>query len=520
MDVTTQMYFLRFISLLMYIGTAGVSYAIVREITPQNHPLRWLVPLILILVPAFTDLMTAVNDDVGAVLIFSIFLWLGVRIIIRGYSFGRVLVFVAVMLLCLIVKNTIWVALPMSILLVVPGLLRLPAGWKWASGLLLLGLILILATASLSLQDADNWIRIRRTHPSIQPTRHLSDQAMEGDHVLQVQVLPERKGQPLFQVIPPDVLQQLLGQTVTLGAWVWSDESVQVSLIELWVDGVRTPQEITVDREPTFSSFQAKIPPDAKNVQIFIMPFIEGDSQPTNIFLDGLVFLEGAWSQSSSPVFDDNTANTGVWDERRFTNLARNPSFETSWLTLKPEIESQIYKRMKIINPSYLLASIQDLETSRGIYRSAFTNLFQSFWARFGWNHIRLASGWYWGLVILTIAGIGGSLYFLVASFNKGTDLSSRQSLSAGWLLTGMLFIWIGAILRTDFPFGFDEVFIPPARYAYPAVIPTIIVLSVGWYWLSRRFTWKWIGIILVILSFILLDIFSIVRIYNFYQGS
>jgi hypothetical protein len=518
-DVTTQLYFLRFISLLMYLATVGISYAIVREMTPQNHPLRWLVPLILILVPAFTDLMTAVNDDVGAVLIFSIFLWLGIRIIQKGYSLGRVSAFIIVTLLCVGVKTTIWVAIPMSIFLVVPFLLRKSAGWKWATGLLILGIIFILAIATLSWQDADNWIRLSWVHPSTEPTKIESDQAQQGNHVLHVQILPEGKGQPLFQLIPPDIVQQIRGQTVTLGAWIWSDKPVQLPLFEIWVDGKRTSQELHIDREPTFISFPAKISPNAQLVQVNIIPILKGVEQPISIYIDGLIFLEGDWPQTGNPVFDDNTANSGVWNGRHFNNLARNASFETSWLTIRPEIASLFYRRMKIINPSYLIASIQDLRISQGIYKSVFTNLFQSFWARFGWNHIRLTSRWYWGLAILSIAGIAGSLYFLVSHYKKGIDLSSRRLLSAGWLLIGLFFIWIGAILRTDFPFWGDRTFIPGARYAYPAVIPTILVFSVGWYWLSRKLTQKWIGILLVIISLIILDVFSLLTIYNFYQG-
>jgi hypothetical protein len=177
-NVTTQLYLLRIISLLMYTATIGISYLIVREITPHYHPLRWLVPLVLILVPAFTDLMTAVNDDVGAVFIFSLFLWLGVRIIIRGYSHWRVLAFVFVTLLCLSVKNSIWIALPLSIL-VLASLFRLAKGWKWGIGLTTLVLTIILAIAALSWQDADKWIRLSWVHPSPLPTKLVSDQAQQ-----------------------------------------------------------------------------------------------------------------------------------------------------------------------------------------------------------------------------------------------------------------------------------------------------------------------------------------------------
>jgi len=42
-----------------------------REITIPNHPLRWMVPLTLALLPAFVELMTAVNNDVLACAVFS-----------------------------------------------------------------------------------------------------------------------------------------------------------------------------------------------------------------------------------------------------------------------------------------------------------------------------------------------------------------------------------------------------------------------------------------------------------------
>jgi hypothetical protein len=175
---------------------------------------------------------------------------------------------------------------------------------------------------------------------------------------------------------------------------------------------------------------------------------------------------------------------------------------------------------MTHINLGYFLSSIQDLETSQWIHKIVIKNIFQSFWARFAWNNIRLTSRWYWGLAILSIAGIAGSLYFLITNFMRGNSLSSRHLLSAGWLLTAAIFIWAGAIIRTSIPYWGFKLFIPGARYAYPAIIPTILFLSVGWYWLSVKFTRKWIGFILVIVCFIILDIYSIVTIINFYQGS
>lgn len=41
-----------------------------QELVSDGHVLRWMAPLSLVLLPGFTDLMTSVNNDVGAVVLF------------------------------------------------------------------------------------------------------------------------------------------------------------------------------------------------------------------------------------------------------------------------------------------------------------------------------------------------------------------------------------------------------------------------------------------------------------------
>jgi len=66
------------------------------------------------------------------------------------------------------------------------------------------------------------------------------------------------------------------------------------------------------------------------------------------------------------------------------------------------------------------------------------------------------------------------------------------------------------------------------ARYAYTAIIPTMLILTLGWLeLLNLVFKWKkiprtsayvrgsiWLGLLLI------LDIWSILSIYRYYQGS
>ena len=85
-DVTTQMYAARFVSLLFYLVTVLAAWGVASELTRPKHPLRILLPLAVALVPAFTDVMTAVNNDSAAIAIFSLFLWGCMRLLRRDFS--------------------------------------------------------------------------------------------------------------------------------------------------------------------------------------------------------------------------------------------------------------------------------------------------------------------------------------------------------------------------------------------------------------------------------------------------
>ena len=66
-DVETQLYAGRLVSLVFYLLTVLAAWGTTRELTRIGSAFRWLVPLTVALIPAFTDLMTALNNDAAAV---------------------------------------------------------------------------------------------------------------------------------------------------------------------------------------------------------------------------------------------------------------------------------------------------------------------------------------------------------------------------------------------------------------------------------------------------------------------
>ena len=198
-DITFQLYLGRTVSLFLYLITIIAAYGIIREITPNNHPLRWMVPLSLALLPGFVDIMTAVNDDVGAAAAFSLFLWAGVRVMQKGFSWLRVAALGITAIACTLTKNTVIVA---SILLVIPLLLmifrKIPQRYLWV-GISTLGLLLTFALFRRG--DAAYWHR--DTNQRLY-TRAPSVAAPIGKEVFQL-----KSANGIFQLIPHSYLSEL-----------------------------------------------------------------------------------------------------------------------------------------------------------------------------------------------------------------------------------------------------------------------------------------------------------------------
>ena len=100
-----------------------------------------MVPLTLALLPGFVDGMTALNDDVVAVAVFSVFLWGCVRLVRRDFSWVNLLWATAAAILCYFTKSTSFIALPILLVALLFCTLR-GRRRKWAWGLLALGAVI------------------------------------------------------------------------------------------------------------------------------------------------------------------------------------------------------------------------------------------------------------------------------------------------------------------------------------------------------------------------------------------
>ena len=141
----------------------------------------------------------------------------------------------------------------------------------------------------------------------------------------------------------------------------------------------------------------------------------------------------------------------------------------------------------------------------------------RTFWAKFGWGNVPLVgSKPYRILAVVTVLGIVG------ANWAVWRDRHVLQWEVFLLLFLAMFGIWITTIQR-----GIGSIFgwylIPVARYAYPAILPTVLVLNTGWLELIHAFG-RWlrmttkVAYAAYLLCFVALDAVSIFSIIRYYQ--
>jgi hypothetical protein len=506
-DITFQLYLARLVSLGLYLVSIAACYAIVCELTHPGSPLRWLAPLSMTLLPGFADLMTAVNNDVGAVAFFSVFLWASLRLVRGGFSWLGAIGSVGLAATCVFTKGTVLLAAPMALLALALALLPdQRRRWVWPG----LAVVLVAGLAfSLVWNGAAAWYCQGARCQVVQPPEEASRK-----RAIELAFYPPGT-EPAWaiQSIPPEVIQAIRGQVVTLGAWIWADQPAQANLPALSDGRPISPQVVAIGVEPAFYAVSLVVPEDADRLTLVLRAAPEPGAAGV-MYDDGVVLAQGEASQAGSPQVDAPGAATLLWADQPVENLARNSSFERPWPQVRPEIESRF--RFSF-SPLQILTSLSDLPGSAWYYRAAAENLQHTFWARFGWGHVSLA--WpasYTILMAITLIGLLGAGWLL---WRKRQALAWHALAFLGLAALG---VW-GAALSRGVASLFGTLFIPGARYAYPAIAPTILLLCAGWRaalgwggrWLRLA---AWLQYLIYVTLFVLLDaaaLFSILRYYS-----
>ena len=480
LDIVTQLYLARGVSFALFIATIAVTGAIARTITSPGHPLRWRVPLVAALVPPFADIMTSVNNDVGAVFAFSLFLWSAVRAIISGLTASRATWVIAAALLAAAMKNVTLVAVPLApvVLLVAHGLRR---RWRWrrlvAGGM---ATLIAVAAGAIAWGDPAAWYRYGAVTAS-GPARIMLPEAVHGQSVLRLSAgFSPYELSGLATPVASGDLPSLAGGPVTVGAWVWASRPASVAGPGvLYNDGTSDVQliapPIDATTTPRFAAWTFDAPRGLSSLQLFLPapPLVPGEP-PLELFVDGVVLVRGSFSATTPPRLDE-VATGGTWEGNPFTNLVRNASAEWSWPYVRPSVERASFAIVRR-SPSRIVTSLLDIGRTGPIvlFEVAPDLIYRSF-ATFGWGEVALP-GSTWRIIIpasLLLALAGCARLAMSCNVREPRTVAAIALMAIGALVWGNAALRILPALIAQPP--------PFPRYGFPAVTSLALLLAAGW---------------------------------------
>lgn len=471
-DLTFQLYVARLVSFALFLLVVRLTWQTSQEVFGENHRLSWMAPLFIICLPSFVDIMTAVNNDAAAIAAFSLFIHASTRLIKSGLSPRRGFYLLVSIILSMLAKSTAWLALPLSVLVILLTLIK-QSSLKYVWLTLLIALIAGTGVIFSWKTSAPAYYYANKT--SFIPHNRSLPIAPVGERAI---VHQPQKYQTIsfFHMLTPQAGQQLSGKDVTLGAWIWADSptTIQYPVLETLNHHVLVDfhtKTILLTTEPQFFAFSAPMP--ASDGAPTWIRFFPSDDNKSSIFWDGIVLIPGDFSDETPPTFLEDDAAEIRWAGQDLNNLIRNASGEKSWPVFS-EVTQKVFTREMNISSSKLL-SILDVRSTACFYKYFLSRFFRSFWGIFGWGEVYL---------------LGQRPYRIFAGFSLIALLGGLIGLSSRSIKynkkIGLLFITAAAsqlVLVTFRGAGswFGSILIPLARYFYPAIIPLTILLVWAW---------------------------------------
>ena len=474
-DVTTQMYFVRLISVSILLLTILIAWGMVREFTPAGHPLRYLTPLILAMLPGYVDVMSSINNDVGAVLFMSLSLWGSVRLVTKGISLLNLLLAFGAAVLGFYTKSTAVIAfLILPVALIFSLFRNRLRGFAWI--LVFSGFTLIILT-TITRDDALKWYR---STSQSEPTRLATEKAVLGEYVIQLDASQETSPEwmnPLIQPIPIETGEKVIGENATLGFWMWADKPASMKSPVFNTGNFQYFELIQISDQPEFFAYHTTFSDTSPRIWIGIdfPDSLQGDKN--TVYVDGIVLTEGLYPIDQPPSYANVDGTTGSWAGKSFTNYIENGSAEISGFRIIPILDGLGSDFLgDNTRPSFVLASLIDIKSTWFLYRLTIVRLFRTFLAKFGWGHVYIIGLHpYRNLGIFSLFLFAGILFGLI-----------RKRRGIPWevvflLLITTAFTVLAVLVRSAIYISVSHIFLPVGRYLYPIIIPIAIGMGFGW---------------------------------------
>jgi hypothetical protein len=509
--VEIQLYATRLVSLVLWLSVLFISWLFAKEITPVDHPLQWLLPNSLALLPAFVEHSTALNNDIAATVIYSLIILFGTRLIKNGFKIFNVLILLLLLILSYFTKASIWLSV-----LVIP-LAFFFTLVRNRSFLLVAGILTVVSLISISIlfefNDVAYWYR---DSSQTQPTK------AETEFGSAIQIVDDNSGRSnsLMQEVNATTSGSLKNKTVTMGVWMWGAENIQayppsIKIINSrYEDEILRPQTIQLHSTPSFYSFVYQIPKEYRRLYFVLEPF-KSKEETGFVFFQNPILVQGDISENEIPVLLDQNKKVS-WNGKTYDNLIRNSDSRSLWPKFRSDIIDLMYEvDYRIGDAANMIIYSLDVKSTFWYTQESTANIFRSFWGKFGWGQIRWEGRKPYILpFIFTIIGIIPGIRGVVQGLLK---YRLYVLVWFGFAVLGIFFYsWFTGISMQSY---FKSPVFPDVRYMFPAVLILMGIIASGWETIISRLPIKLkkYGLILYILFFIYLDFLSLYTIQNYY---
>ncbi|MCX6019774.1 MAG: hypothetical protein NTZ50_14960 [Chloroflexi bacterium] len=461
-DVTMQLYIARLFSSLLFIITAVFAHEIAAMIFGRASPMRWLLPTAIVLTLPFADLMSGLNNDVGAAAISSILIWLIAYVWRNGWTRSRIVAVVLLAVLSLFVKLT---TVPVVFFLLLSITLRTLVRLRYV----LIGVIVLTIAAGFLLVDSNGaagWVSKTST-----ASRERSAQSIDGGYVLKVNRSTATNN--LTQRIPLPKMSAGVNAIYTLGAWMWKDgppEDMPMPLLQNIATGEILEYKVRVTNEPRWFTQTLTLIGDWRRASILLTARAGSDS----LYIDNVQLVSGPNLNS-----DENLVINGSFEQPALRLLQTTTSLDTvlrfSSLRSIGMLQSQRHRE------PYLWQAV--------------TGVIDTFWGKFGWSDVKLDESVLTALRFFTLLSLVSGLLTL-----PWHSPNERPFWIFAWIMS--IVMWPLIVLR-----GVDTIFegkywLPAARYGVSGIVITWLLLLSGWRAAARalpkqiRMIGAWMGIV------------------------
>jgi hypothetical protein len=450
-------------------------YAVIRilRLLLIQSELRLFALGVLACLPPFADLMSAVNSDVlahtVAVLLFGSAAWL----LIRPHRQQMLLAGLLVLLAPNVKRILVVPALLLLLLLLVIWLRR--RGWRTRRFVTILGVV---AASGILLLSAC-WILLPQMPIAWQSLSGdvavLDDtHAAVGQRSFRLERPPTQAGPSLRQELPLQFVQEARGHMVNLSALMRADAPGLMALEPvLQIDQQLVMSTVIANTEWNFVSMSAYIPPTAKSIAVWLNgPFSAG-----RVFYDEITLVTDSAPAQGAP---DGTLERGLILNSEPRNLLRNPGAERTLPAIERFLPTAL--QQQIARPSLEWASDKTFYWGwiSAAYPLQFVELFRGFWGTFSWGERTMQGGWLTSIAVLVAAAMLGALGFSVRLGISG-GRSAVIHANLWWLaLATVLITWAIALARVALQPVPGVLILGFGRYTYPALLPALIVFTVG----------------------------------------